>query len=269
MKSSGHILIIDDDSSVRNTLTRVLEKAGFQVSSAEDGEKALERISSEFFHLVYLDIRMPGMDGLDVLQEIRKIKPELSVILLTAHASLKSALEAIRLGAKDYLIKPIDPEVFVSQTRIILEEVLKELRKLEIRQQMAELQSELRSLEAESHVGESKSIASEMPLDSERFIKKGKFILDLQALRATLGDQVVNLPPTGFAYLTVLVQHSPKAVDYKPLVTEAQGYEVDQAEASELAKYHIHVLRQTLNASSKEPGHIINVRGIGYRLMTD
>ena len=53
------------------------------------------------------------------------------------------------------------------------------------------------------------------------------------------------------------------------LVSEAQGYEVDQAEASELAKYHIHVLRQTLNTASKGPGHIVNVRGIGYRLMTD
>lgn len=268
MNTPGHILIIDDDSSVRQTLTRVLERAGFQVSSAGDGEEALERISSEMFHLIYLDIRMPGMDGLDVLKEIRKMNPEISVILLTAHASLNSALEAIRLGAKDYLIKPIDPEVFVAQTRIILEEKLKEIRKLEIREQIAELRKELRALE-ESQYTKNKPISTDLPLDADRFIKKGKFVIDLQAMRATFGDQVINMPPTGFAYLTVLVKHSPKAVDYKTLVTEAQGYEVDQAEASELAKYHIHVLRQTLKADPKEPGYIINVRGIGYRLMTD
>lgn len=269
MNTSGHILIIDDDKNVRNTLTRVLEQADFNVSNAKEGQEALERITNEHFHLVYLDIRMPGMDGLEVLKEVRKIKPDLPVILLTAHASLKSAVDAIRLGAKDYLLKPVDPEVFVSQTRIILEEQMKELRKLEIRNQISELRSELQTLEDESQFGSEQSISNELALDADRFIKKGKFILDLQALRATLGERVINLPPTGFAYLTVLVRHSPEAVDYKTLVSEAQGYEVDQAEASELAKYHIHVLRQILSTDYKGPGHIVNVRGIGYRLMAD
>jgi DNA-binding response OmpR family regulator len=269
MESSGHILIIDDEASVRSTLRRVLQKAGFQVSSATNGSEALEKIAVERYHLVYLDIRMPGMSGLDVLQEIRKIKPELSVILLTAHASLQTALDAIRLGARDYLVKPIDPEVFVSQTRIILEEELKQHRSQEIRDQIAELRSELRALEKETDFGEDQPPAREMPLDGERFLKKGRFILDLQALRATLGERVINLPPTGFAYLQVLVLHSPDAVDYKTLVLEAQGYEVDQSEASELAKYHIHVLRQIIEVDSEEPGQIINVRGVGYRLMTD
>jgi len=239
------------------------------VSSANNGSQALEKIAQEIFHLVYLDIRMPGMNGLDVLQEIRKIKPELGVILLTAHASLQSALDALRLGARDYLVKPIDPEVFVAQTRIILDEELKQFRVQEIRNQITELRNELRAIEKETDFGEDQPQSRDMPIEGERFLKKGRFILDLQALRATLGDRVINLPPTGFAYLQVLVQYSPDAVDYRTLVLEAQGYEVDQTEASELAKYHIHVLRQIIQVESEEPGQIINVRGVGYRLMTD
>lgn len=269
MNTSGQILIIDDDASVRQTLTRVLERANFQVDNARDGKEALKKITDGSFHLVYLDIRMPGMDGLDVLQEVRKIKPDLSVILLTAHASLKSALDAIRLGARDYLVKPIDPEVFVAQTRIILEEEIKEVRKQVLRMQIAELRGELELLEKETDFGDNQVMVKDLPLDADRFLKKGQFILDLQALRATLGDRVITLPPTGFAYLSVLATHSPKAVDYKTLVLEAQGYEVDHAEASELAKYHIHVLRQTLNVNLEEAGHIINVRGVGYRIMTE
>lgn len=269
MTGLGDILIIDDDASVRQTLTRVLQRAGFIVSSAEDGKVALKRISSETYHLVYLDIRMPGMDGLEVLQEIRKIKPDLPVILLTAHASLQSALDALRLGAKDYLVKPIDPEVFVAQTRMILEEEMIDRRKKEIREQIAALRNELSALEQKSEKDENQPISQLPQVEGDRFLKKGRAILDLRAQRATWDDRVVSLPPTAFAYLVVLVRHSPKAVDYKTLVVEAQGYDVDQAEARELAKYHIHVLRQTINVGSEESDHILNVRGIGYRLITD
>ena len=74
---------------------------------------------------------------------------------------------------------------------------------------------------------------------------------------------------TAFIYLTVLARHAPEAVDYQTLVTEAQGYAVEHSEASELAKYHIHVLRQAIDADKNELGYILNVRGIGYRLLTD
>jgi DNA-binding response OmpR family regulator len=94
-------------------------------------------------------------------------------------------------------------------------------------------------------------------------------VLDIQAQRATLGERVLSLPPTAFEYLAVLARHAPDAVDYQTLVTEAQGYEVEHVEASELAKYHIHVLRQALNVTPDEAGYILNVRGVGYRLLTD
>jgi DNA-binding response OmpR family regulator len=148
--SLGNVLIIDDEDSLRHTLTRVLKIAGCEVSGASDGPQALNLVNTIPLDLVYLDIHLPSMNGLEVLQNIRGDKPDLPVILFTAHASLQSALEAIRLGATDYLEKPIDPEVFVARTRIILDEQAIERRKRELREQINSLRAELRALEDQS-----------------------------------------------------------------------------------------------------------------------
>jgi DNA-binding response OmpR family regulator len=267
MSSPGNVLIIDDEDGLRYTLTRVLRATGCQVSGAAEGQEALQMISNVPYDLVYLDIHLPGINGLEILQSIRQTNSDLPVILFTAHASLQSALEAIRLGATDYLEKPIDPEVFVARTRIILEEQAVERRKRQLREQITTLRTELRALEDQSAPAPAELFPS--PETRDRFLKRGRFVLDLQAQRATLKDRVLSMPPTAFTYLTVLARHAPEAVDYQTLVTEAQGYAVEHSEASELAKYHIHVLRQALDADQNEAGYILNVRGIGYRLLTD
>jgi DNA-binding response OmpR family regulator len=266
MTSVGKVLIIEDEEHLRSTLTRVLQRAGCEVYGAGDGRQALLRLGSTQVDLVYLDIHLPEMNGLEVLQEIRKTDSTLPVILFTAYASLKSALDAIRLGATDYLVKPIDPEVFVARTRVILAEQAIERRKRQIREQMAALQDELQNLEIERDVPPPSIFSTDV---SDRFIKRGHFILDLQAQRATLGDRVLSLPPTAFAYLMVLIRHAPDAVDYKALAAEAQGYEVESSEASELAKYHIHVLRQAIDVKPGQPGYILNMRGVGYRVLSE
>jgi DNA-binding response OmpR family regulator len=267
MTSFGKVLIIDDEDSLRTTLVRVLQRAGCEVTSAANGKDGLRRLFETEIDLVYLDIRLPEMDGLEVLQEIRKLNSQLPVILFTGHATLKTALDAIRLGATDYLVKPIDPEVLVARTRVILDEQAFERRRREIRDQIASLQSELRALESNLTQPTSSTFPASFPED--RFIKRGPFILDLQAQRATFGERVLSIPPTAFQYLAVLIRHAPEAVDYQTLAAEAQGYEVVKSEASGLAKYHIHVLRQILDVRQEQPGYILNVRGIGYRILTD
>ena len=267
-ETAGRILIIDDEANVRRLLSRVLQRAGFLVEGVVSGAEALRLLPENQFHLVYLDIRMPDMSGLDVLKEIRLSWPDLPVTLLTAHASLQTALDAIRLGAKDYLVKPIDPEVFVAQTRMILQEQIIEQRKRELRQQIAALQDELYQLQQKQEAPT--EIRSEGQLDdAERFLKRGHLILDMRAQRAILDDRVLDLPPTAFKYLAVLAQHAPEVVSYQTLVSEAQGYAMVPNEASELAKYHIHVLRQTLHdIDPQKEGIIDNLRGVGYRLET-
>ena len=104
---------------------------------------------------------------------------------------------------------------------------------------------------------------------SDRFIKRGILTLDLHTRRVTVNEQPVSLAPTSFDYLLVLVRHSPNVVDYQTLVAEAQGYQTDAREAQELTKWHIHNIRQAIESDAHNPIQVINLRGIGYRLVTE
>ncbi len=107
-KSKGTILITDDEKSIRNTLREILEFEKYDILEAENGEKALNTIKNEHIDLVILDIKMQGMDGIEVLEKIKKIAPELPVIMISGHGTIKIAVEATKLGAFDFLEKPPD-----------------------------------------------------------------------------------------------------------------------------------------------------------------
>jgi DNA-binding response OmpR family regulator len=261
---SGRVLVIEDETGLRQTLTRILRQAGCEVTAAGTGPEALQRLAASAYDLAYLDIHLPEMDGLQVLKEVHQLYPQMPVVLFTAYASLETAIEAMRLGATDYLIKPLNPEVLLSRTEAILKKQSVERRRREIQAQVGELQEELRKLE-EALLP---SAAASVPA-SDRFLKRGQLIVDLQARRATFGERDLTLPPAAFDYLVVLTRHAPDVVDYQTLVTEAQGYQTDRREAQELAKWHIHELRDSLELDPGDPRHVLNVRGIGYRLVAD
>ena len=101
------ILVVDDEEGVRSFLADALAGAGHAVVQAEDGERALALIASRAFHVVLTDLRMPGMDGMALLRELRREHPETEIIVLTAHGSIENAVQAIKEGAFDYLQKPI------------------------------------------------------------------------------------------------------------------------------------------------------------------
>ena len=264
MNISGHILIIDDEPALRKTLARVLIQAGFDVTTAENGEQGLSFLQSSNFDMAYMDLRMPGLSGLDVLNVIHARYPTLPVILFTAQPDLNSAVEALRRGATDYLLKPLKPEIIIAKTKAILAGRQKERRKREIVTQIESLQAELKNLEN----GETAQ-KPQITATPDRFIKRGALKLDLHGQRLNIGERVINLPPTSFSYLLVLMRHSPNAVDWQTLVAEAQGYQADAREAQELTKWHIHQLRQAIENDAHAPAYVINVRGLGYRLVAD
>ncbi len=266
MSNSGHILIIDDEASLRQTLARILQRAGFEVTTAANGAEGASLVSQHPFDLVYLDIRMPDMSGLELLKSIHAKYPELPVILFTAQPDLNSAVDALRNGATDYLLKPLKPQAVVERTQSILVNQQKERRKREIQRQIDSLQSELNELE--SPKGEkADSKAEQASTSDDRFLKRGALTLDLHTRRVTMNERVINLPPTSFDYLLALARHTPNVVGYQTLVSEAQGYETDVREAQELTKWHIHHIRQAIEPDSRNPVHVINVRGTGYRLV--
>jgi DNA-binding response OmpR family regulator len=264
MNITGHILIIDDEATLRQTLARILQQAGFEVTTAEDGEQGLSYIETTGFDLVFMDLRMPGMAGLDVLKLIHASHPNLPVILFTAQPDLNSAVDALRNGAIDYLLKPLKPQALIERAQAVLANQQKENRKREIALQIEALQAELKSLST----GQTGPLEP-ASLNTNRFLKRGALVLDLHKRRLSIHEQVVNIPHTSFDYLLVLARHSPNVVNYQTLVAEAQGYQADPREAQELTKWHIHQLRQAIEQDVRNPSYLINVRGTGYRLVAD
>jgi heterodisulfide reductase subunit A len=107
------ILVVDDELVVRDSLKEWLEEEGFSVDMAASGAEALEQLADQSYQLMLLDIKMPGMDGVTVLQKAMESHPDIAVIMMTAYATVETAVEAMKIGALDYLLKPFDPETLI------------------------------------------------------------------------------------------------------------------------------------------------------------
>lgn len=110
MTRDFQVLVVDDEETICLSLSAWLSKEGFHVETAGSGQKALEMLSVKTFDLYLLDLKMPGMDGLELLTRIRAIQPEAAAIMITAHGSIQTAVDSMKKGAIDYLCKPFDPD---------------------------------------------------------------------------------------------------------------------------------------------------------------
>jgi two-component system NtrC family response regulator len=115
------ILVVEDGQSQRDMLRDFLAGEGHDLSDAANGEKALEMVKNDYFDLVLLDYKMPGMDGMAVLKEVKDLNPEIDVILMTAYGTIETAVKAMKAGAVDYITKPIELEELLLQIEKISE----------------------------------------------------------------------------------------------------------------------------------------------------
>ncbi|MCP4662921.1 MAG: sigma-54-dependent Fis family transcriptional regulator [bacterium] len=122
MKDKPAILVVDDEFSVRDSLENWFKRDGYHAATAEDAEAALQRLQENAYDLVLLDIKMPGIDGLELQQRIHEIDPDLLVIMITAYASVDTAVRALKQGAFDYVTKPVDPDELSHLVRKALEQ---------------------------------------------------------------------------------------------------------------------------------------------------
>lgn len=125
MNEPVQILIIDDEEAMRDSMSLVLKKEGYAVRQAAEGKDGLSLFNQETFHVVFLDLKLPGMKGMQVLSRIKEVSPETPVVMITGYGSIESAVEAIKLGAFDYMAKPFTPE----ELRIIAKKAI-ESRKM-------------------------------------------------------------------------------------------------------------------------------------------
>ncbi|MBI3629846.1 MAG: sigma-54-dependent Fis family transcriptional regulator, partial [Candidatus Rokubacteria bacterium] len=133
------IIIADDEDGVRWVLEKGLREAGYEVAAVKDGEAALRRAEAEPYDLMFLDVRMPGLDGLTVLQRLRASRPDALVIVMTAHGTMETAIQAMQRGAYDYLSKPFD----IDEVLLLAERALTARR---LTQEVAQLKTGLQEV---------------------------------------------------------------------------------------------------------------------------
>jgi DNA-binding NtrC family response regulator len=109
-QSQVHVLVVDDERNIRKNLGMVLEVEGYKVDTAGNGDDALQRVREGHHDIAFVDIQMPKMDGLELLRHLRSLRPKLPVVMLTAYGTVSRAVEAMKLGAVDFIEKPFDPK---------------------------------------------------------------------------------------------------------------------------------------------------------------
>jgi DNA-binding response OmpR family regulator len=254
------ILVVDDEEVTRLSLAEILSLEGYQVTSASSGEEALQKLEEEAFDLVLADLVMREVDGLQVMEAAKKLSPETVVIMLTAYGSLESAIQAMRQGAYDYLIKPCGAQEIVASVESGLAEQRQERRRQEL---VARVEEMLRALKAEeSEIPASASRSDQ--LKRARFLQSGGIIVDLQKHMATSHGQLLDLTPTEFRLLACLMRKADQVLSCQELVREVQNYDCNELEARDIIRVHIRRLRQKIEPDPANPQYVLNVRGVGY-----
>lgn len=221
------ILLVDDDAAIRDTLAPFLERAGFDVSTAADGQAALDALPAIRPDLVVLDVIMPRLDGREVLRRIRAEGSWTPVVLLTEVGESFERAAALEEGADDYLNKPFDPQELVARIRAILR----------------------------------RAVAGVPPLSAAQRLSAGDLRIDRVARRTWLDDAEVTLTPKAFALLEYLMTHPDEVVTRERLLAGVWGF--DFPVTSRAVDHRVAELRRVLGEG--EPPWIETAQGLGYR----
>ncbi len=269
MAPKAKVLVVDDEAGIRFFLEETLTRDGHQVATVESGEAALECIATQEFDLALIDLRLKGIGGMEVLTALRRQWPDTVVIMLTAYASLETAVEALRQGAHDYLFKPCKTVEIRESVRTGL---LKRQQKLRQRDLVAQLERSLTRSPEDIHPPVVRrppipSPATPEPVGEEaRFLRHDGLIVDLMRHVITLDGHLLELSPTEFDLLAYLVSEAPRVVSPQELVREVQGYESEPWEARDMVRYHIYRIRRKVKATTGRTDLIQTVRGVGYTI---
>ncbi len=230
-----HILVVDDEPVARQTLTEILKMEGFTVSNFGNGESALEFIRNNSVDLMLLDIKMPGMNGHEVVQVVSQISPDTEIIMLTAFGSMESAVEALRQRVHDYLIKPAPPTQIIES----------------VRKGIARREKRLQELEEEG--------------SPNLFIHlKDGTTIDLSRRKISNQSNTELLTPAEGQLLKVFLENPGRVFSHREIVLLVQGYEVSNKEAQEILRPLVSRLRNKLVEFPNLFERVVSVRGTGY-----
>lgn len=198
------LLVVDDDEGMRETLADIFEMEGYRVDAVADAQAALDFAGLRFYHLALLDLKLPGVNGLDLLTQIKGMSPDTVVMLITGHASVESSVDAINLGAEGYILKPIDiPEVKASILRALEKQRLV-FQNRELMEELREMnkQLEAKNQELEEEIAERRSLQSQL-VESEK-------MLAIYQLAAGVTHEIANPLTTVMGRVQLLLRDARK-----------------------------------------------------------
>ena len=227
------LLVVDDDDEIRELLEFDLSHSGYSVDTACDGMDGLNKAVTNSYDLVLLDVMMPKMNGFDVCKNLRKAKPDIPVLLLTAKGTITDKTQGFDCGADDYLVKPFD-----------IQEVLLRVKAL-LRRNTDNSSKDEQSFKQE-------------------ILKMGDIELFPESLETGIEGKRIKLTPTEFEILYCLMQHFNDSVSLAVLLDEVWGYDSD--EDVRMVRVHVGGLRQKIEADTKNPKYLHTVTNVGNKL---
>lgn len=234
-KALTKILVVDDESSIVTLLQFNIEKAGFDVVTAEDGRTGYELALTEKPDLIVLDLMLPEMDGIEVCKQLRQDKVETPILMLTAKDDELDKIIGLELGADDYLTKPFSPREVVARIKAILRRSAGK---------SAEVETEVAPKEKALHVGDLKILT--------------------ESYEVYLQDELLDLTPKEFELLLYLANHRGKVFSRDQLLDAVWNY--DYIGETRIVDVHVSHLRDKIEADTKKPQYIKTIRGFGYKM---
>jgi DNA-binding response OmpR family regulator len=264
------ILVVDDDDMLRGSVAEILAEAGYETVEAENGLKALETVKQNpAFDVVLSDMRMPEMDGPSLLAELRSHYPEISVIMMTGEGTIDTAVQAMRDGAVNYLLKPTNKRQLLESVK---EAVSKRGAKLQQQALMNQVVSNLQALgmyntNLQDALDQHAPVHETVKVD-DRFLRVREMMIDQHRLVALYQGKPLELTPTEFEILYCLVQAEGRVVTFEEIVFRLQGVHAERDEARTMLSTHLSNLRAKLRDADCEH-YLENSRGHGYFINFD
>ena len=224
--AAQRILIVDDESTIRDVLRRYLEREGFEVVDAADGQAAMAAVAGGLPDLAVLDLMLPGMDGMTLAERLRDLGP-LPIVMLTAKGETADRIQGLELGADDYIVKPFSPREVVLRVKAVL-------RRLEPEMGEADEEIEIQGL-----------------------------TLDPASRSVDVNDHPVTLTAKEFDLLHFLMRHPRQVFSRDQLLDQVWGYDFF-GDASTVT-VHVRRLREKIEADPSSPRRLVTVWGVGYK----
>lgn len=222
------IFVVDDEPQILKVLKAYLEKAGYQVVTASEGNQALPIFQREKPDFLILDLNLPGMDGLDICKAVRR-DSDIPILMLTARVEEADRLIGLELGADDYVLKPFSPREIVMRVRTILR----------------------------------RTTAAPAAPDKKELIQAGDLLIDLDEHSVLLAGRSIDLTPTEFDILVTLARQPKRVFSRLQIMEQAQGDAFEGYERTIDA--HVKNIRIKLEPDPKKPIYIQTVFGLGYK----